>query len=79
VRLELTDEQGRELQDLLVSTLGDMSHEIAATDDAAFRARLVHRRQLMADVAALLQSATTTVVELDGPSELVRELAHPGD
>ena len=78
MKLELNAGQAAALKELLEITLGDMSHEIAATDNAAFRAMLVARREALAEVAAMFRSATAEHTERDAPSELVRELMHPG-
>jgi hypothetical protein len=44
MKIELTDEQVTDLGDLLQGALGDMSSEIAATDNPAYRDGLRARR-----------------------------------
>ncbi len=44
MHIELTDEQASELRDLLRTSLGDLSTEIAGTDNAAYRETLRARR-----------------------------------
>jgi hypothetical protein len=58
VNLELTDEQAADLKDLLQASLGDMSSEIADTDNPLFRESLMRRRDQLSDVATHLARAT---------------------
>ena len=44
MKIELTDEQVTDLGDLLQGALGDLSSEIAATDNASYRDGLRARR-----------------------------------
>ena len=57
VKLELTDEQAADLEDLLEASLGDMSSEIADTDNPRFRESLMRRRDQLSDVASHLARA----------------------
>jgi len=54
MRIELTDEQAADLRELLQETLGDLSSEIAATDNAAYREGLRRRRASLESVLDLL-------------------------
>lgn len=54
MHIELTDEQVSDLRDLLRAALGDLSSEIAATDNAAYREGLRARRGSLEGVLALL-------------------------
>lgn len=45
--LELTDEDAAVLRDFLSSRLGELSMEIADTDNPRFRRELVHRRGVL--------------------------------
>jgi hypothetical protein len=54
INLELTEEQAAELKSLLDGSLGDMSVEIADTDNPRFRASLMQRRQQLTEVAGRL-------------------------
>jgi hypothetical protein len=51
MHLNLTEDQAGELRALLNETLRDMSHEIAATDNSQYRARLMARRHALEGVA----------------------------
>jgi LPS O-antigen subunit length determinant protein (WzzB/FepE family) len=59
MHLDLTDEQASDLQDLLRSSLSDLSTEIAATDNAAYRDGLRSKRKSLETVLALLESPKT--------------------
>jgi hypothetical protein len=48
--VELSEEQGAELQKLLENSLGDLSTEIASTDNAEYREGLRQRRSLLESV-----------------------------
>jgi hypothetical protein len=54
MHIELTDEQVADLGDLLRGALGDLSSEIAATDNAAYREGLRARRASLEGVLVLL-------------------------
>jgi len=54
MHIELTDEQVSDLRDLLRAALGDLSSEIAATDNAAYREGLRARRASLEGVLELL-------------------------
>jgi hypothetical protein len=60
IELRLSDDQAAELRSLLGTALRDLSHEIAATDNADFRAGLRESRDLLAAIRLDLES---TVVE----------------
>jgi hypothetical protein len=55
MQLNLTEEQAGELRSLLKQTLGEMSHEIADTDNAEYRAGLQQRRRCLREVADALE------------------------
>ena len=57
MNLELSDEQARELLTLLGGVLGDLSHEIASTDNAEYRVGLRHRRDLLAAIHSSLEAS----------------------
>jgi Rv2632c-like len=69
MRLDLTPDQASEMEWLLKQTLGDMSHEIAATDNARYRAQLVDRRNSLRAVADELHARH------DGPEASTTESA----
>jgi hypothetical protein len=48
--IELNEDQCAELQQLLENTLGDLSTEIAATDNAEYRQGLRDRRSVLESV-----------------------------
>jgi hypothetical protein len=48
--IDLTEEQCAELQRLLEASLGDLSTEIADTDNAQYRERLRERRRVLESV-----------------------------
>jgi hypothetical protein len=54
--IELDEEQCSELQGLLESSLGDMSSEIADTDNPEYRAGLRERRKVLESVLYLLDN-----------------------
>ncbi len=56
MHIELTVEQCAELQRLLESSLGDLSTEIAATDNHEFREGLRERRRVLESVLYLLDN-----------------------
>jgi hypothetical protein len=51
-----------ELASLLRSVLGDLSSEIADTDNASYRRALLERRRVIADIAAQLPAADQAVI-----------------
>ena len=59
MQLELSDEQARDLRELLEVGVSDLSHEIAATDNASYRSELTARRDRLASVAAILAERGT--------------------
>lgn len=77
MNLEMTDRQASELEALLDAALRELSFEIAATDNAGFRAQLVARRDRLAEVAAALRPLVRTRA-LDEAEAVERELSHPG-
>jgi hypothetical protein len=56
VDLQLSDDQAQELRTLLDGALGDLSHEIAATDNAEYRLRLRERRDLLTAIRSGLEA-----------------------
>jgi hypothetical protein len=50
VNLDLSREQTDELRSLLDEVLGDLSAEIAATENPTYRSSLGHRRSLLIDI-----------------------------
>jgi hypothetical protein len=54
--LELTPQQVSELDTLIDSTLRDMSHEIAATDNSHYRRLLFDRRNVLRSLAGALHA-----------------------
>jgi hypothetical protein len=54
--VELTEEQCAELQELLESSLGDLSSEIAGTDNPEYREGLRRRRTVLESVLFLLDN-----------------------
>ena len=80
MNLALSDAQAEELHTLLEQGLRDMSHEIAATDNALYRHDLVERRQCLAAVSSNLRELRAVpVAATDTGEALERELARPGD
>jgi hypothetical protein len=51
MELELTEDQASELEQLLDGALGELSHEIADTDNPQFRQRLRDRRGALEAIA----------------------------
>src|SRR5579872_5255762 len=62
----MTGDQGAELHALVMESLREMSHEIAATDNSQYRARLLARRQ------SLQAAATSLSVSLGDDAEAGR-------
>jgi len=56
MKIELTDAQAADLVELLRGALGDLSSEIAATDNAAYREGLRNRRASLESVLNLLSA-----------------------
>lgn len=56
--LELNDTQIEQLRRLIGRELGDLSYEIAATDNAAFRAELRARRDVLEGLERALEAST---------------------
>ena len=80
MNLALTDAEAEELHILLEQGLRDLSHEIAATDNALYRADLVERRRLLASASGHLRDLRAVpVAATDTGEALERELARPGD
>ncbi|HLI73688.1 MAG TPA: hypothetical protein VKU86_07395 [Acidimicrobiales bacterium] len=82
MNLELTTEQAEDLKTLLMNTVSDLSYEIAATDNAAFRAGLMARRARYNEVLDMVSRPSAERPSdglVVGPDAVVRELAHPGD
>jgi hypothetical protein len=52
--IRLSDEESQVLREALDGVLREMSSEIAATDNASFRATIEHRRQVLRAVAGHL-------------------------
>jgi hypothetical protein len=50
MNIEISEEQGAELHRLLESSLGDLSSEIAGTDNAEYRQGLRERRTVLESV-----------------------------
>jgi hypothetical protein len=59
MQIELTEEQATDLAELLRGALGELSAEIAATDNAAYRGGLRARRTSLEGVLAKLGDATS--------------------
>lgn len=75
MKLDLSSQQAAELEQLLQVTLRELSHEIADTDNAAYRRDLNLRRQALVEVAAALEAGGAARA---GEPELLREISHPG-
>lgn len=57
MQLTLTDEQAGELEVVARAAVQDMSYEIAATDNAHYRAQLIARRSVLEEALGALQSS----------------------
>ena len=81
MKLSLNTEQALELRMLLDEALREMSHEIAATDNAGYRNGLVDRRRRLTELSDSLESllGTDMTPDVSGPDAVIRELARPGD
>jgi len=76
MHLDLTREQAEDLEALLSVSLSELSHEIAATDNAEYRAGLVARRERL---HAVMEATAHLLVPASAlPDTLLRELARPG-
>jgi hypothetical protein len=79
MHLQLSEDQARELDALLETTLGDLSYEIAASDNARFRSALSERRRLLLGLDNHLKAVISADDdETEAPVLLMEELAHPG-
>ncbi len=58
--LELSEPLAVELRDTLGEILGDMSSEIADTDNPAYRRVLEHRRERLSAIQSQLNSSKST-------------------
>jgi hypothetical protein len=76
MRLELTKVQAQELEALLDATIRELSHEIAATDNAKYRAHLMERRTRLGGVREAIAGSLAPVME--PTQDIESELAHPG-
>lgn len=56
MNLQLSENEARVLRELLVAHLGDLSAEIAATDNPGFRRELRERRDLLQRVRSALEA-----------------------
>lgn len=56
MHLDLTDEHADAVRAVLRDAIGDLSHEIADTDNPSFRSQLRARRQQLEEVLRLLDS-----------------------
>jgi hypothetical protein len=82
MHLELTMEQVQALNTLLEQSSRELSHEIAATDNAAYRADLSEYRDRLVEVTGALSRLLTEAPSVSSPAPapgFVREFAHPGD
>ena len=80
MNLVLTEGQATELEALLQVTLREFSHEIAATDNASYRAELVARRETLSEIQGILgREFHAPLASSEANEALERELAHPGD
>lgn len=81
MNLTLTAEQAEELQGVLQVTLRELTHEIAATDNASYRGALVGRRARVAELYDMVSQQLLVPLTFDdgGGEALLRELARPGD
>lgn len=79
MNLILTHEEAEELQSLLTLGLRELTQEIAATDNARFRASLMERRRCLTRVSDLLgRQLVLPEMATDTGEALERELAYPG-
>jgi hypothetical protein len=64
--VELSEPLAEELRDTLGQVLGDMSSEIADTDNPAYRRTLESRRQLLRAVLSQLDGSDATITGAPG-------------
>jgi hypothetical protein len=76
MNLEIGREQAEDLDGLLGVSIGELSHEIAATDNPGYRAQLVARRDRLTVFKGQLEHLLAPRAPV--PGGLVRELARPG-
>jgi hypothetical protein len=57
MNIELSDEQMTELGRLVEQAVGDLSSEIAGTDNAGYRRDLLRRREVLQEIANTISSA----------------------
>jgi hypothetical protein len=81
MNLALTTEQAEELEAVLGVALRELTHEIAATDNAGYRAELTARRSRLVEISERLgrQLLVPSTFDDDGAEALFREMAWPGD
>jgi hypothetical protein len=79
MKLEINVEQAKALHELLLVSMREMSHEIAATDNAAYRAELVHMRDRLGEVTGMLDRELVPAPPQVEGDAILRELSHPGD
>lgn len=60
MELTLSEAEGAELLEVVELNIPDLSHEIAATDNAAFRAGLAERRERLESIAGRLREGGAT-------------------
>lgn len=77
MNLDMTDKQASDLDALLDAAVRDLSYEIAATDNAGYRAELMARRDRLVEVAAALHPLVRAR-GLEEAEAVERELSHPG-
>lgn len=79
MNLVLTTDQAEELHGILELTMRELTHEIAATDNARYRSSLQDRRRLLAEVSQTLDRMLhVPETATDTGEALERELARPG-
>ncbi|HMK64027.1 MAG TPA: hypothetical protein VK386_10435 [Acidimicrobiales bacterium] len=80
MNLVLTSEQAEELQDVLSVAVRELTHEIAATDNAGYRATLQKRRHVLAEMDEMIgRVLALPVTATDTGEALERELSRAGD
>jgi hypothetical protein len=62
MNVDLTEQQCADLRDLLRETLGDLSSEIAGTDNPGYRQRLRSKRESLEDVLSRLAPTEVATV-----------------
>ena len=63
VHLDFTSEQAQTLLGVIDGVLGELSSEIANTDNASYRAALTHRRDVIREVRLALGAAGVTTTD----------------